>query len=40
MGFGLRFIAGWKEKLMGLVIIAAGTGLVTSGAMMIAQLGQ
>lgn len=40
LGFRLLFIAGWKDKPMGLLIIATGTVLVTSGSMMIAHWGQ
>ena len=40
LGLGLFFVGGWKNKLMGLVIIAVGIGLVTGGAMMIAGSGR
>lgn len=35
LGFGLLFAGGWKDKLMGLVIAAAGAGLAIGGAMML-----
>lgn len=38
LGVGLLFAGGWKDKLMGLVIVAAGAGLVIGGAMMFARL--
>lgn len=34
LGFGLLFAGGWKDKLIGLVIAAAGAGLAVGGAMM------
>ena len=38
LGVGLLFAGGWKDKLMGLVIVAAGAGLVIGGAIMFARL--
>ena len=38
LGLGLLSVGGWKDKLMGLVIIAVGMALVTGGAIMIAGL--
>ena len=40
LGLGLFFAGGWKDKLMGLAIIAVGIGLVTGGAMTIAGSGR
>ena len=38
LGLRLFFVGGWKDKLMGLTIIAAGIGLVAGGAITIAAL--
>ena len=38
LGLGLLSVGGWKDKLMGLVIITVGMALVTGGAIMIAGL--
>ena len=40
LGFRLLFAAAWKDKLTGLVILAAGTALATSGVMMIVEWGR
>ncbi len=38
LGFRLLFVGGWKNRLMGLMIVVAGAGLAIGGAMMIAGL--
>ena len=39
LGFRQLLVGGWKDRLMGLAILAAGLGIATSGAMMVAGLG-
>ena len=38
LSFRLLLVGGWKDRLMGLAIFAAGVGTATSGAMMVAGL--
>ena len=38
LGFRQLLIGGWKDRSIGLVITAAGAGLVVSGAMTLAGL--
>lgn len=38
LGFRMLPVGGWTDKLMGLVIAAAGVGLVIGGAIMFAGL--
>ena len=40
LGFRLLFVGEWKDKLTGMAILAVGTALATSGAMMIAEWGR
>ena len=40
LGFRLLFAAGWKDKVTGFVILAVGTALATSGAMMVVEWGR
>lgn len=40
LGFRLLFAAAWEDKLTGLAILAVGTALATSEAMMIVEWGR
>lgn len=39
LGFRPLLVGGWKDRLMGLAIFAAGLGGATSGVMIVAELG-